>query len=144
MTDNHTSGVMARVVAPVSVLLVEDRPVVVATLSRRFEERGHQVATVGTRDAAGVDAHFDVGLFDLDEGGEQALRVAEGLVARAALERVVFFGATATAVLRRQAAEIGVFVDKRKGIPTVVETVESAGAAPSSEPTPDLQRVSTS
>ncbi len=101
---------------PERTLLVEDDALLGAVVTRQLEQRGHEVTHVTTAAAArALAGPFGVGIFDLQLPDGDGITVAKALLARAVVDRAVFFTATTSAPLLAAARAIGPVFDKGAG-----------------------------
>jgi DNA-binding response OmpR family regulator len=95
------------------VLLVEDDPILAASVQRALRAAGHHSVWVSS--AAGARALggcYDVGVFDIHLAAESGIDLAVELLGARVVGRAVFFSATEDAALKARARTLGVFIPK--------------------------------
>lgn len=120
------------------LLLVEDEATLARAVARLLRRRGHEVFLASSCDEARcASGSFSIGVFDIDLADGDGVSLAEELVRKSVVRRVVFFSGTNDAKVRVHASNLGPFVDKSKGFPELEaviarslarEEVKAAGA----------------
>jgi DNA-binding response OmpR family regulator len=112
------------------LLLVEDEATLARAVGRLLRRAGYEVYLAGTCDEARRAAgRFSLGVFDLDLPDGDGLELAAELSDLGAVRRAVFFSGTPDPVRRDDAAKVGPFVEKAKGFPALLATIELALAS---------------
>jgi DNA-binding response OmpR family regulator len=99
------------------LLLVEDEATLARAVARLLRRRGHEVFLADSCDEARrASGSFSIGVFDIDLADGDGVSLAEELVRKSVVRRVVFFSGTSDAQVRVHASNFGPFVEKSKGV----------------------------
>jgi DNA-binding response OmpR family regulator len=99
------------------ILVVEDYPPLAKVIAIAAERAGYLVERVGNvARALSVPGHFDLAIVDLDLPDGLGTDLVRQLFDDGRLQGAVFFTSTRDTNLRRQAAGLGVVVDKQAGL----------------------------
>jgi DNA-binding response OmpR family regulator len=112
------------------LLLVDDEATLVRAMGRLLRRAGYDVFLAGTCDEARrASGSFSLGVFDIDLPDGNGITLGEELTAAGTVRRAIFFSGTSDASLRARAAQLGVFIDKSRGFPTLYASIELALAS---------------
>lgn len=148
MTDEHfgpgsngsAPGVAADDVqdsSTVSVLIVEDDPLVQRTIARLVRYAGARIHTM--RRAAeyeGLAGRFDLGVFDIDLPDGNGIALARRALAEGRIGQVIFFSGSSREETHEQARALGIFISKRAGFATLIDRVKEVAVRKAVRATP--------
>jgi DNA-binding response OmpR family regulator len=91
-------------------------------VARLLRRNGFSVTTASsTAQALSMPSRFDLAVFDF-ELPDDSLKLARQLLDRGRVSQIVFFGDT-SGVVKRQASEIGVIVNRRDGVRALTDAL---------------------
>lgn len=111
---------------PGRLLVVEDDPLLAASLERHFARLGYVVrAALNCEEAEAATRveTYDCGVFDIHLGSGDGISLAVRLLGASRVRVAVFYSGAADAVSRRRAAEIGTLVQKESHIGELTRVV---------------------
>ena len=109
------------------LLLVEDEATLARAVARLLRRAGYAVFLAGTcAEARSAEGSFSLGVFDIDLPDGDGIGLAEELVARRSVRRVLFYSGTQSRERRARAARIGPFLEKSRGFPYLSAAIELA------------------
>jgi DNA-binding response OmpR family regulator len=112
------------------LLLVEDDAMLARAVARLLRRQGHEVFLAGSCDEAQrAGGSFSMGVFDIDLPDGDGVSLAEELVRKSIVRRVVFFSGTHDAKIRVRASNLGPVVEKTKGFPGLEAVIARAFAS---------------
>lgn len=107
------------------LLLVEDEATLARAVARLLRRREHEVLVARSCDEArSASGSFSMGIFDIDLPDGDGLSLAQELLGRSIVRRVVFFSGTVDPLVRVRAANIGPFIDKAQGFPVLEVAID--------------------
>jgi two-component system, NtrC family, response regulator AlgB len=95
-----------------AILVVDDDDLIRRVLTRGFEREGHTVCAVAdSNEAMALAGPFDLGIFDINLGGEEnGVVLAERLLSARTVQRVVFFTSEREPATLTEATRIGTVI----------------------------------
>jgi DNA-binding response OmpR family regulator len=109
------------------ILVLEDNAYLATALSRLLKRTGYDVTHANCcAKALAMDAHFDLGVFDLELPDGGGIEVSSELIRSGNLGSVVFFTATLDGALYKRAERLAPCIQKTDGIDVLLDTIRRA------------------
>jgi len=106
------------------ILVLEDNAYLATALSRLLKRMGYDVMHANCcASALAIDAHFDLGVFDLELPDGGGIEVSSELIGSGNLGAVVFFTATLDGALYKRAERMAPCIQKTDGIDVLLDAI---------------------
>jgi len=107
------------------LLLLEDETALARAVARLLRRAGFEVFLASTcEEARRAPGTFSLAIFDIQLPDGDGVALAEELLERGAVRRIVFFSGTLSGLDRRRAQRLGPFVEKSMGFAALHATIE--------------------
>jgi DNA-binding response OmpR family regulator len=114
---------------PVKVLVLDDEPMVLRATTKFLQSEGFDVTSATSPDEVPLTERYAVGVFDLNLGNVDSVRLARTMLAANRIGGAVFFSGGGQSLVQERAAQVGTIVLKPRLAP-LSETVRRLSSRP--------------
>jgi CheY-like chemotaxis protein len=107
-----------------AILIVDDDEVIRRGVARLLERAGHSATAIrDAAEAAALAGTFDLGIFDINLGGESGIDLARSLLSAGRVSKVVFFSSESDAAVLAAARALGAVAHNLEALRALLATL---------------------